>query len=141
MEKWLEAFNKIAEEGVGRVKMKKHKKWIKGKWDHFIFEAVREKNKLRKEMSKVEGKEREGVVRKYRYWRNKVKKIQNAKKQRRRQEINQELENFCCKDEKKYWRCLKRLAGINKKEGNLPDEVRLLGDKTGKGKKKFGSVQ
>ena len=40
----------------------------------------------------------------YRYWRNLVKKILNAKEKRKRDEVNEKLENFRGKNEKEYLR-------------------------------------
>ena len=56
-ETWLEAHDKIAEEVIGRYDKNKNnnkkKSWIKGgEWDQGIFEAVREKNRLRRRMAR-----------------------------------------------------------------------------------------
>jgi hypothetical protein len=40
---------------VGRYNKRKERKWVKGEWDQTLFEMVREKNKLRKKMGRVEG--------------------------------------------------------------------------------------
>ena len=90
-----------------------------------IFDAINEKNRLRREMGRVEGNEREEIVKEYKYWRSLVRKILNAKKKRKRDEMNEKLENLRGKDEKMYWKLLKNLAGIKKREESLPEEVRL----------------
>jgi hypothetical protein len=123
---WLEIHNKIAEEAVDRKKQyqkKKKKKIVE--WDQEIFDAINEKNRLRREMGRIEGIEREEIVKEYKYWRSLVRKILNAKKKRKRDEMNEKLENLRGKDEKMYWKVLKNLAGIKKREESLPEEVRL----------------
>ena len=120
---WLETHNKIAEEAIGRCRKKKS--WLKGEWDQGLFEAVREKNRLRREMGRVSGERRQRVVEEFREWRQVVKRIVVAKKKRKQQEINEKLENFGGRDEKEYWRYLKNLAGMEKKEKGLPGEVRV----------------
>jgi hypothetical protein len=131
---WLEAYNKISEEAVGRVQRKKERKWMREKWDHSVHEAMKEKNRLRKEMGRVEGEERVRVVDNYRYWRGRVRKMLNAKRKRMQQQMNEKLESFKGKNEKAYWRILKNLAGIKKKEEKLPEEVRM-GNRVGRGEK------
>ena len=64
-----------------------------------------------------------------------MKKIVRAKKKRKQQEINQKLENLGERDEKKYWRYLKNLAGIKKNEEKLPEEVQV-GDRVERGEKR-----
>jgi len=76
---WLDTHNRVAEEGIGRYKRKKIKDWVKGEWDQGIFEAVREKNRLRREMGRVRGEERQKVVGEYRKWRQVVRQITVAK--------------------------------------------------------------
>ena len=65
----------------------------------------------------------------------KVKKILNAKKKRRQQQINERLENFRGRNERKYWKYLKSLAGMKKKEENLPEEVKI-GQRVERGEKR-----
>ena len=55
---WLKTHNKIAEEVVGRGKGKRIRKWLKGEWDCGIQRAIREKNRVRREMIRVKGEER-----------------------------------------------------------------------------------
>ena len=38
--------------------------WMKGEWDQGIFEAVREKNRVRRKMGRVRGEKRKEVERK-----------------------------------------------------------------------------
>jgi hypothetical protein len=122
---WLEIHNKIAEEAVGRKKQYQKKKKKIVEWDQEIFDAINEKNRLRREMGRIEEIEREEIVKEYKYWRSLVRKILNAKKKRKRDEMNEKLENLRGKDEKMYWKVLKNLAGIKKREESLPEEVRL----------------
>ena len=136
---WLETHNAIAEEAVGRSKEKKKREWLKGEWDQGIFEAIREKNKLKREMSTKSGEERKKIVRQYTSFKNLVKRIINAKKKRKREEINEKLERFRGKDEKQYWRYLKNLAGIEKnKKGYLRQCKWERGWKMEKREKRFG---
>ena len=81
-------------------------------------------------MGRVGGR-RGRVVEEYRKWRTIVKKILDAKRKRKQQEISERLEEFRGRDEKRYWKYLKRLAGIMKKEERLPEVVQL-GDKVGR---------
>ena len=50
----------------------------------------------------VEGEERENIVEEYKYWRSLVRKMVNAKKKKKRVDMNERLENFRGKDEKMY---------------------------------------
>ena len=117
----------------------KQKKQKAVEWDQEVFDAINEKNRLRREMGRIEGNEREEIVKEYKYWRSLVRKILNAKKKRKRDEMNEKLENLRGKDEKMYWKLLKNLAGIKKREESLPEEVRL-GERVERDEKK-GSVE
>ena len=108
---------------------------MKGEWDQGIFEAVREKNRLRREMSKKTGEERKQIAQYYTKVKNVVKRIINAKKKRKRDELNERLEKFRGKDEKQYWKYLKTLAGIQKKEEALPEVVQV-GERVESGEKR-----
>ena len=78
---------------------------------------------MRREMSKKFGEERKQIERQYRGVKNLIKRIVNAKKKRKREDLNEKLESFRGKDEKQYWNYLKKLAGIQKKEEVLPEIV------------------
>lgn len=135
-QRWLEAHNRVAEVTVGRYKKKKQRGWLKGEWDQGMFEAVKEKNRLRREMGRVEGEERNRVVEEYKEWRRVVKRIQAVKKKRVEAELNERLESFRGTKEREYWKWLKRLAGLEKKkEKELPEEV-WLGDWVGRGEER-----
>ena len=122
---WLDTHNKIAEETVGRHKKRKEREWLKREWDQEVFEAVREENRWRKEMGRVRGEERKGVGEEDKKTREKVKKILRKKEKRRQQEKNEKLENFRGRNEREYWKYLKNLIGIKKKEERLPEEVQI----------------
>ena len=77
---WLETHNAITEEAVGRSKEKKKREWLKGE--------------LKREMSTKSGEERKKIVRQYTSFKNLVKRIINAKKKRKREEINEKLERL-----------------------------------------------
>ena len=49
---WLQTHNRIAEKAVGRYARRKKRSWEKGEWDQDVFEALREKNRLRREMGR-----------------------------------------------------------------------------------------
>ena len=132
---WLDVHNGIAEETIGRTKGKKMRKWLKREYDQGLFEVVKEKNRLRKQMGKEVGERREEVVKEYKKVRQMVKRIVAAKKNRKQREMNEKLENFKGKNEKEYWRYLKNLAGIGKRDVELPDEVQL-GDRVERGEKR-----
>ena len=132
---WLKIHNKIAEEGIGRKKKKNERKWLKGEWDEEVEKMVRKKNQLRRAMGRVEGEERKKIVEEYKIWRGKVRKILKEKRQRKQQETNMRLESLRGKDEREYWSCLKKLAGIKKKDVSLPEEVRI-GDRVERGEKR-----
>eukprot|EP00456_Euglypha_rotunda_P005867 TRINITY_DN1099_c0_g1_i2.p1 TRINITY_DN1099_c0_g1~~TRINITY_DN1099_c0_g1_i2.p1 ORF type:complete len:293 (-),score=18.34 TRINITY_DN1099_c0_g1_i2:887-1765(-) len=132
---WLESHDKIAKEAVGYTAMKKFQ-GNKVDWDPRVHQAVREKNKIRKQMGRVrDGDQRKQLVEDYRYWRNIVKRILNKKRKRKQQVVNEKLEKFRGKDEKKFWRYLKSLAGLERKDDPLPEEVQL-GDRVEKGEKR-----
>ena len=69
-----------------------------------------------------------------------MKKIVRAKKKRKQQERNAKLENFRGKNEKEYWRCLKKLVGIGKKDLELPEEAQI-GERVGKRREKERSME
>ena len=96
---------------------------------------MRRKNRLRKKMAVARGEERKKIVEEYKRCRRISRKILNAKERRRQEEMNARLESFRGKDEKRYWKILKDLAGINKKREELPDEVRL-GERKERGEKR-----
>ena len=86
-------------------------------------------------MIRVKGEEREHVVEEYKNWRRLVKKMVIAKKKRRQREINEKLANFRGTNEKEYWNYLKTLAGIKKKEEELPQQVQI-GNRVESGEKR-----
>ena len=59
----------------------------------------------------------------------------NAKKKKKKDDLNAKLENYRGKNEKEYWNCLKNLAGIQKKDEKLPEEVKM-GDRVERGEKR-----
>lgn len=132
---WREVHDRIAEEAIGRKRKIKQNKSIKDEWDQDAFAAVREKNRLRREMGRVQGQERKQVDEEYKKWRARVKKILTAKRNKRRQERNERLENFRGRDEKKFCKYLKSLTGLDKKDEKLPDEVQV-GDRVERGEKR-----
>jgi len=81
------------------------------------------KNRLRKEMGRSEGEEREIIVEEYKKWRSIVKNILSAKKINEQTSINKKLENLRGSGEKNYWKCFKEILGMNKKEERVPEEV------------------
>jgi len=86
-------------------------------------------------MGRVRGEERKRVVEEYKKTREKVKKILRKKEKRRQQEKNEKLENFRGRNEREYWKYLKNLIGIKKKEERLPEEVQI-GDRVERGEKR-----
>ena len=76
-------------------------------------------------MGRVRGEERKRVVEEYKKTREKVKKILRKKEKRRQQEKNEKLEIFRGRNEREYWKYLKNLIGIKKKEERLPEEVQI----------------
>ena len=132
---WLDTHNKIAEATIGRYGKKKKRRWMKGEWDQGIFEAVREKNRLRREMGRVGGEKRKEVVEEYRKWKKKVKRLEAGRKKGQQRVINERLENFQGTDEKNYWKYLKNLAGLKKEKEELPEEVQI-DKRVGRGEKR-----
>src|SRR5690348_5193255 len=89
-------------------------------------------------MGRVRGEDKKEIVIEYKYWRRLAKKISNAKKRRRQQERNDKLESFRGRNEREYWRELKNLAGLAKREESLP-EVMRMGERveSGEGRKEI----
>jgi hypothetical protein len=58
-----------------------------------------------------------------------------TKKKQKQNEINEKLENYRGRDEKKYWSYLKNLTGLNKEREKLPEEVKI-GERRERGEKR-----
>jgi hypothetical protein len=122
---WLAVHNEAAEKGVGYQKERKKKRdENKGGVSRKVKRLVQMKNKMRKQLAKVEGKEREELWEEYRKLKTHVKHVRRRERRRKEVEWSSELAKLQIRDSREYWAKLRAMAGVGKGGREVPGEMR-----------------
>ena len=121
-EEWVEMVKDVLTRKVGKKKVKTCFK-SGADWDEEMHRLATEKRRLKVEISKTPEDGQANLKVKLKKVRNRLLGIVRKKKEKKRVKLMQELEELEVKDPRKYWKLMKKIAGLKSQKEGVPEEA------------------